>query len=64
VYGRRAEAIGEDCKSSIEPPRSLGAQGYADVTAHILATNGFPNRQEGLSPDDAMLDRIPIDRKR
>jgi hypothetical protein len=34
------------------------------VTAHILATNGFPNRQEGLSPDDAILDRIPIDRKR
>ena len=29
-------------------PRSLGAQGYADVMAHILASNGFPDGQQEL----------------
>jgi hypothetical protein len=61
--GRHAVCVRRE--SDAHPPlRSLGAQGYADVTAHILATNGFPNGQQGLSPDDAVLDRIPIDRKR
>jgi mono/diheme cytochrome c family protein len=45
-------------------PRSLGAQGYADVTAHILATNGFPDGQQELPPNGTLLDRILIDRKR
>src|SRR6266700_3443582 len=33
-------------------PGSLGAQGYADVVAHILATNGFP---DGLRPNGGRI---------
>jgi mono/diheme cytochrome c family protein len=45
-------------------PRGLGAQGYADVIAHILATNGFPDGQQELPGNAALLDKIMIDRKK
>jgi S-disulfanyl-L-cysteine oxidoreductase SoxD len=45
-------------------PRSLGAAGYADVVAHILASNGLPNGQKELSPNGSALDKIMIDRKK
>jgi S-disulfanyl-L-cysteine oxidoreductase SoxD len=45
-------------------PRGLGAQGYADVIAHILASNGFPDGQQELPTSSLVLDKIMIDRKR
>jgi S-disulfanyl-L-cysteine oxidoreductase SoxD len=33
---------------SVDQPGSLGGQGYADVIAFILATNGFPNGEREL----------------
>ena len=45
-------------------PRSLGAQGYADVIAHILAANGFPDGQQDLPSAGATLNKIVIDRKK
>ena len=45
-------------------PRSLGAQGYADVMAHILASNGFPDGQQELPAVGATLDKIMIDTKK
>jgi hypothetical protein len=45
-------------------PRSLGAQGYADVMAHILASNGFPEGQQELPTSGLALDKIMIDRKK
>jgi S-disulfanyl-L-cysteine oxidoreductase SoxD len=45
-------------------PRSLGAAGYADVIAHILATNGFPEGQQELPASGSVLDTIMIDRKK
>ena len=45
-------------------PGSLGVQGYADVIAHILATNGFPDGQRELPPGGQALDRIIIERKK
>jgi mono/diheme cytochrome c family protein len=45
-------------------PRSLGSAGYADVIAHILAANGFPDGQQELPASAAMLDKITIDRKK
>jgi hypothetical protein len=33
---------------SVGQPGSLGGQGYADVIAFILATNGFPNGEREL----------------
>src|SRR5262249_40981549 len=44
-------------------PRGLGAQGYADVIAHILATNGFPDGPQELPSTPATLDKIMIDGK-
>jgi quinoprotein glucose dehydrogenase len=45
-------------------PRGLGAQGYADVIAHMLAANGFPDGPQELSGSAAVLDKIMIDPKR
>jgi hypothetical protein len=45
-------------------PRSLGATGYADVIAHILAANGFPEGQQELPANGSVLDKIVIDRKK
>jgi len=45
-------------------PRSLGAAGYADVIAHILAANGFPDGQQELPANGSVLDTIMIDRKK
>jgi mono/diheme cytochrome c family protein len=45
-------------------PRSLGAAGYADVIAHILAANGFPDGQRELPANGSVLDTIMIDRKK
>ena len=45
-------------------PRSLGAASYADVIAHILATNGFPDGQQELPANGSVLDKIMIDRKK
>jgi quinoprotein glucose dehydrogenase len=42
-------------------PRSLGAAGYADVIAHILAANGFPEGQQELPANSSVLDKIMID---
>jgi S-disulfanyl-L-cysteine oxidoreductase SoxD len=42
--------------------RSLGAAGYADVVAHILASNGFPDGQKELPANGSALDNIVIDR--
>jgi len=45
-------------------PRSLGAQGYADVIAHMLASNGFPDGQQDLPFAAATLNKIVIDRQK
>ena len=45
-------------------PRSLGAAGYADVVAHILASNGLPEGEKELSANGSALDKIMIDQKR
>jgi len=45
-------------------PRGLGAQGYADVIAHILASNGFPDGQQELPANTAALNTIMIDTKK
>jgi len=45
-------------------PGSLGVQGYADVIAHILATNGFPDGQRELPPNGQLLDHIIIEGKK
>jgi mono/diheme cytochrome c family protein len=45
-------------------PRSLGAASYADVIAHILAANGFPDGQQELPANGSVLDKIMIDRKK
>jgi S-disulfanyl-L-cysteine oxidoreductase SoxD len=45
-------------------PGSLGVQGYADVIAHILATNGFPDGQRELPPSAESLERIIIEGKK
>jgi mono/diheme cytochrome c family protein len=45
-------------------PRSLGAAGYADVIAHILATNGIPDGQRELPAGGPALDGIMIDKKK
>jgi mono/diheme cytochrome c family protein len=45
-------------------PRSLGATGYADVIAHILAANRFPDGQRELPANSSVLDKIMIDRKK
>jgi S-disulfanyl-L-cysteine oxidoreductase SoxD len=45
-------------------PRSLGAASYADVIAHILAANGFPDGQQELPANGSVLDKIMIDRRK
>jgi len=45
-------------------PRSLGAAGYADLIAHILAANGFPDGQQELPANGSVLDTIMIDSKK
>jgi quinoprotein glucose dehydrogenase len=45
-------------------PGSLGAQGYADVIAHILATNGFPEGQRELPANGSVLESIIIEKKK
>ena len=45
-------------------PGSLGAQGYADVIAHILATNGFPDGQRELPASGPVLDSIIIETRK
>ncbi len=45
-------------------PGSLGAQGYADVVAHILSTNGFPEGKQELPPGGAALDEIILEGKK
>jgi quinoprotein glucose dehydrogenase len=45
-------------------PRSLGAGGYADVVAHILAANGLPDGQKELPANGSALDKIMIDQKK
>ena len=44
-------------------PRSLGVQGYAEVIAHILASNGFPDGQQELPAGGSVLDKIMIDKR-
>lgn len=43
-------------------PGSLGGQGYADVIAFILATNGFRNGE--LPANAQALESITIEKKR
>jgi mono/diheme cytochrome c family protein len=45
-------------------PGSLGAQGYADVVAHILSMNGFPEGEQELPPGGAALDEIILEGKK
>jgi S-disulfanyl-L-cysteine oxidoreductase SoxD len=45
-------------------PGSLGAQGYADVVAHILSMNGFPEGKQELPPSGAALDEIILEGKK
>jgi len=45
-------------------PGSLGVQGYADVIAHILATNGFPDGQRDLPASGQALEHIIIEGKK
>jgi len=43
---------------------SLGAAGYADLIAHILAANGFPDGQQELPANGSILDTIIVDKKK
>jgi mono/diheme cytochrome c family protein len=45
-------------------PGSLGAQGYADVIAYILANNGFPDGTKELPTNEAALESIMIEAKK
>jgi S-disulfanyl-L-cysteine oxidoreductase SoxD len=45
-------------------PGSLGAQGYADVVAHILSMNGFPEGTTELPAVSAALDEIILEAKK
>jgi mono/diheme cytochrome c family protein len=45
-------------------PRGLGAHGYADVIAHMLAANGYPDGAQELPASTAVLDKIMIDAKK
>lgn len=45
-------------------PGSLGGQGYADVIAFILATNGFPNGERELPANEQALESIMIEKKK
>jgi S-disulfanyl-L-cysteine oxidoreductase SoxD len=45
-------------------PGSLGAQGYADVLAHILSMNGFPEGKQELPPGGPALDEIILEGKK
>ncbi len=45
-------------------PGSLGAQGYADVVAHILSMNGFPEGKQELPAGAAALDEIILEVKK
>jgi mono/diheme cytochrome c family protein len=45
-------------------PGSLGAQGYADVVAFILATNGFPDGEHELPYDQTALENIVLEQKK
>jgi S-disulfanyl-L-cysteine oxidoreductase SoxD len=42
-------------------PGSLGAQGYAEVIAYILASNGFPDGARELPASQAALEGIIIE---
>jgi mono/diheme cytochrome c family protein len=44
-------------------PGSLGAQGYADVIAFILESNGFPAGDRELPANEQALESIVIERK-
>jgi mono/diheme cytochrome c family protein len=45
-------------------PGSLGAQGYADVIAFILANNGFPDGAEELPANERTLEGIILETKK
>jgi S-disulfanyl-L-cysteine oxidoreductase SoxD len=45
-------------------PGSLGAQGYADVVAHVLSMNGFPEGTQELPAGGAPLDEIILEGKK
>jgi S-disulfanyl-L-cysteine oxidoreductase SoxD len=45
-------------------PGSLGGQGYADVIAFILATNGFPNGERELPANEQALENIMIEKQK
>ena len=45
-------------------PGSLGAQGYAEVIAYILATNGFPDGERELPSNEQVLEMIVIESKK
>ena len=45
-------------------PGSLGGQGYADVIAFILATNGFPNGERELPANEQALESILIEKQK
>jgi S-disulfanyl-L-cysteine oxidoreductase SoxD len=45
-------------------PGSLGAQGYADVIAFILASNGFPDGAKELPANEPALEGIVIETKK
>jgi|SRR5882672_5442427 mono/diheme cytochrome c family protein len=45
-------------------PGSLGAQGYVEVVAYILQTNGFPEGQQELPIRGTALDMIIMDARK
>jgi mono/diheme cytochrome c family protein len=45
-------------------PGSLGAQGYADVIAYILANNGYPDGTKELPANELALEGIIIETKK
>jgi mono/diheme cytochrome c family protein len=45
-------------------PGSLGAQGYADIIAYILANNGYPDGAKELPGDEMALEGIIIETKK
>jgi mono/diheme cytochrome c family protein len=45
-------------------PGSLGAQGYADIIAFILANNGYPDGEKELPTNEPALEGIVMETKK
>jgi mono/diheme cytochrome c family protein len=51
-------------KMPVGRPGNLGDQGYADVIAFILTTNGFPNGEREFLANEQALESMMIEKKK